>query len=305
MEPAGPTRHYKLRKGMVSLMADEWTKVSDAPLFDEHLLLGGVFEDEEPLLALPARYGSADEERAALGVGCGLSDLAGMSVLLVSGAAAENFMNAACAGKPLTVGECSFGAVVTGDGSVAAVPLVARTGDEEYLLVDPTEQGLALMPWLTFLAGIDSDGFRPFEGVSVSDVSTALHPLLLWGPQAPHVLSDYTPKGALPERGTVENLALDRIVSLVAAPVCGDMPCYLLLVPPQRARALWRSFLSFTVVGPVGLDALSSHARDALGWLSNLVRADEPDLDHRALVHHGLARPDGGYVGERALKQSV
>ena len=288
----------------MSAVADEWTSVSDAPLFDEHLLLGGVFEDEEPLLALPARYGSASDERSALGTGCGLSDLAGMTVLLVSGPAAERFMVAACAGRPLKVGECSFGAVVTGDGSVAAVPLVARTGDAEYLLIDPTEQGLALLPWLKFLAAIEQDGFRPFEGVEVEDVSTSLHPLLLWGPEAPRVLGDYTPQHHLPARGTVENTPLDRIMSLVAAPACGEMPCYLLLVPPARVRAIWRSLLSFTVVAPVGLAALAAHAHEALGWLSNLVRPEEPDLDHHALVHHGLARTSGGYVGERALKNT-
>ena len=32
---------------------DQWTRVQDAPLYHEHLLLGALYPDEEPLLAAP------------------------------------------------------------------------------------------------------------------------------------------------------------------------------------------------------------------------------------------------------------
>lgn len=284
-------------------MSNEWTRVSDAPLFHEHLLLGGIFEEDEPLLALPARYGDGSGEHDGLKQACGVSDLAGMSVVLVSGAQAPSFMSAACAGESLSVGECAFGAVITGDGTVAAVPLVARTGDTEFLLVDPTERGLSLIPWLSFLSSIEQDGFRPFEGVKVEDVSTSLHPLLLWGPAAAHVLGDYIKApDALPSRGQIANVSLDRIMSIISHPACGDNPCYLLLVPPMRARVLWRSFLSFTMVTPVGIDALKSHAQQNLRWLKKMVAEGDADFDHGTLRTHGLVRGQGGYIGERALK---
>lgn len=284
-------------------MGPTWTEISDAPLYDEHLLLGGAFLDDEAWLAMPHHYGDMAEETEAFGTGCALCDLSGMTNMLISGEGADAFVSAACANQSLAVGECSFGAVVTGDGSLASIPLVARTGDAEYLVCDPSARGMTLQPWLGFLVEIEQGGFRPFDSVTVEDESDALVPLLLWGPQATAVLADYVPSlESLPEPGRIASVRLDRIATIVAHVPNVDEPCYLLLVPPMAARVMWRSLLSFVSVSPVGASPLAGHARSTFPWMEPVLSSERLELALRELVEWELARPDGGYVGARALE---
>lgn len=288
-------------------MSTTWSVVSEAPLYHEHLLLGGIFDEEDALLAAPLRYGGSEEgaEREAHASSCGLTDLSGMSITLVSGERADAFAHAVCACEPLPVGSGAFGAVVTGDGQVAGIPLVTRTGDHEYLICDVTERGLAILPWMSFLANIEQQGYRPFEGVCVEDVSDSLHPLLLWGPMASRVLADYLESAAdLPLAGNVAQVTLDQRIHALAisVPMTNQEPCYLLLVPPASARVLWRSFLSFGDVTPVGTDALAHAGREQLTWLHKLL--DGEMLPHDMLRAAGLVRSEPDYVGARALVTS-
>ena len=283
-------------------MNASWSHFTEAPLYDEHLLLGGIFEGEDPLLATPIRYGDASGEHEAFAEGCALCDLSGMTGILVSGPGSDAFVTASCACEALAVGECGFGAVVTGDGSLASVPLIARTGEREYLIWDASERGLMLQPWLGFLRDIEQDGFKPFGEVSIEDVSDALVPLLLWGPKAREVLSDYvTDASPLPAAGCIRNVRLDRIECLVAAPSGPRHDCLLVMTPPAAARALWRSFLSFTQVSPVGSASLALRATSELPWMDAVLGAERLELALEQLLAWRRARPEGGFVGHRAL----
>lgn len=282
-------------------MAELWTKVEDAPLYAEHLLLGATYDDDEPLIAAPHHYGEGDDH-SVVAKGCALADLSGMTALLVSGEGSTAFVEAACARRPLTVGSCAFTAVVTGDGAVAATPLLARTGDNEYLLCDPSERGLALLPWLQFLAAIEQDGYRPFGSVKVEDVSANLVPLALWGPEAPEVLSDYLSRdGLLPRPGHVHTVELDRVQCVALCPVMGEQPCYLLFVPPTFVRLFWRSLLSFLQVTPLGTDGLSRAVSQHLPWYAPVIGSEELSMDFAELIALRIARGEGGFVGARAL----
>ncbi len=284
-------------------MNASWTTIDESPLYAEHLLLGATFDDDEPLLAAPPHYGNPHLEHAPFVEGCALCDLSGMTGILVSGQGSDAFVAAACANSTLAVGECAFGAVVTGDGSIASIPLVARTGDAEYLIWDASERGLMLHPWLHFLSDIEQDGYRPFGGVTVEDASDALVPLLLWGPQSSVVLADYVPSiDALPTPGHVTSIKLDRITCLVACPSKTIERCYLVLVPPAAARALWRSFLSFSAVDPVGTVSLSAHASSQLPWMEAVLGQERLELTLKQLLEWEIARTEGGFVGERALQ---
>ena len=284
-------------------MGPTWTEINEAPLYDEHLLLGGAFLDDDAWLATPHHYGDMRGEETAFGEGCALSDLSGMTNMLVSGEGADAFVSAACANQPLAIGECSFGAVITGDGSLASIPLVARTGDTEYLVCDPSVRGMALQPWLGFLVDIEQEGFRPFGTVTVEDESDALVPLLLWGPQATAVLADYVPSlDVLPQPGRIASVRLDRIATLIAHVPGVDEPCYLLLVPPTAARVMWRSLLSFLSVSPVGASPLAGQVRSVFPWMEAVLSEERLEIALHQLLEWELARPEGGYVGARALQ---
>lgn len=275
-----------------------------SPLYEEHLLLGGTFDGGEGRRLLgPSSYpiGSTGEPDPV--DGSVLVDLSGTPTILISGDGSQQFAEATLAGSRLAVGETAFEASLLGDGSMASVPLASRTGRQEYVLWDLTPRGETLFAWLGFVKGIESDGFRPYGGVSLEEVGERLVPLLLWGSTATAVLSDYARGGeGVPTSGGVGNLMLDgRIESLVASPKLGDEPAYLLLVPPAFARVMWRSLLSFPSVSPLGTTGLAARVEQALPWMPFLGTTDTLKLDASELLSQGLVREEGGFIGSRGI----
>jgi aminomethyltransferase len=192
--------------------------------------------------------------------------------------------------------------VLSGDGSLIALPYVARTGDAEYLLWDPTERGAALSAWLSFLAGIEQQGVRAFDNVAVEDVSGSLHPLLLCGAQAPAVLADYLAEGeACPAAGTVCAVSLDRMQALVAGVPLANLTCYLMLVPPQQVRVLWRSLLSFASVEPMGSEGLDRLVGRRLPWHRRMAEPGQLAPSRAELEDWGVLHAPDGFVGVRGL----
>lgn len=268
-------------------------------LHDEHLLLGaklGLGADERQA---PRSYAGVDEHMA-FDECVALVDLSGLGSRLITGHAASALVSAVFAGRELAIGQMAPEVALTGDGGIASVALLARTGTQEYACWDLAGRGDILSSWLAFVAAIEQRGVRPFDGCQIEDASDALVPLLLWGPQAPNVLSDYLGDQTLPERGTIASRMFDRIGCLVGAPALDDTPCYLVLVPPLYARVLWRSFLSFQSVSPVGIDAFVQ--RIAKGY-PFLAAAGETRLaaTRQQLESSGLLRREHTFIGARGL----
>lgn len=264
-------------------------------LFEEHQLLGASMEELEGTgLLLPMSYPGEE-----LGHETILADLTGLPYALLSGSDALTLAEMACAGPLLSVGECSFEAVLFGDGRLVGTPLVFRTGDSEYCILDLASKNDACMEWLLGLSLLSQGSERVFVDANLEDASEMLVPLLIKGAQARLVLSDYLSEDArLPEPGKVRTLALDRIQALVAAPqVLEDT--FIVLVPPARARALWRSFLSFPFVQPIGFYGLREMFERELPWYP-LLESSEP-AHAPVLAMYGLIRDKGQFVGMRGL----
>lgn len=273
------------------------------PLYEEHLLLGATFERTELGALRTVAYGASEPVAESLADGTLLADASGMRMLLASGDPVAAFGEAAFAAEPLSVGRAGFSPVFLGDGAVASIPLAARTGDHELLTFDASPRGGVLSAWLTFVASIEQGGFRPYEGLEVEDVSHDLVPLVLWGNDSPRVLGDYVGgAGALPRVGRVANLMLDGHIPVVACAVeLGGAPLYVMLVPPDFARVLWRSLLSFRGVRPTGLAELWDAARERVPWLEAMQKPDRVRLDRADLLEWGLIRPSADFIGGRAL----
>lgn len=271
-------------------------------LHEEHALLGASFAPSETTGLLSVRSYAREAEGAPAAGEAWLTDLTGATYLLVSGSDAEPLAYAAFAGTTLPVGGCAFSATLSGDGSLLSIPLVARCGDTEFVVIDPTPRGEALFAWTGLLAHAESDGVRAFPLVSTCDASDMLVPLALCGPVAEHVLSDYLHGASLPAPGQVRQLRLDAIDVVVVrpgAPLAQDV--LVVLVPPARARVLWRSLLSFTEVSPVGVPALAGLLAGALPW-GELLRGTGPEhVSRDRLARWGLVRDGGDFVGGRAL----
>lgn len=231
---------------------------------------------------------------------CALVDLSGMSYTLVSGAAGKSFVEAVFAGKKLEVGEVSFECALTGDGSLASIGLLARSGQNEYVVVDASERSLILEEWLTVIASVEQNGVAPYAEVALEDATPLLTPLLLAGKKAKKVLSDYLGEQELPQDSSLCNLLLDQsIPALVANVSSKKIPAYLVMVPPVHTVILFRSLLSFEVVHPLGRKQLLEALKMYLPWFSELVSHTKVVIAKDKLEGWGLLRDSDDFIGAR------
>lgn len=230
---------------------------------------------------------------------CALVDLSGISYTLVSGAVAQNFVEAVFAGKQLEVGETSFECALTGDGSLSSIGLLARSGQNEYVMLDASERSLVLEEWLSIIASVEQNGVTPYAKVSLEDATPLLTPLLLAGKKAKKVLMDYLGE-QLPEDSKLCNLMLDQTIpALVANVSTKKVPAYLVMVPPVHTVILFRSLLSFEMVHPLGHKQLIEGLTTYLPWFSELATNTKVVLAKDKLEGWGLLRASADFIGAR------
>ena len=231
---------------------------------------------------------------------CALIDLSGIGYTLVSGTSAQNFVEAVFAGKQLEVGETSFECALTGDGSLSSIGLLARSGQNEYVVLDASERSLVLNEWLSIIASVEQNGVAPYAEVSLEDATPLLTPLLLAGKKAKKVLMDYLGEQKLPEDSKLCNLMLDRTIpALVANVSTKKVPAYLVMVPPVHTVILFRSLLSFETVHPLGHNQLIESLKTFLPWFSELASNTKVVVAKDKLEGWGLLRASDDFIGAR------
>ena len=231
---------------------------------------------------------------------CALIDLSGIGYTLVSGTSAQNFVEAVFAGKQLEVGETSFECALTGDGSLSSIGLLARSGQNEYVVLDASERSLVLDEWLSIIASVEQNGVAPYAEVSLEDATPLLTPLLLAGKKAKKVLMDYLGEQRLPEDSKLCNLMLDQTIpALVANVSTKKVPAYLVMVPPVHTVILFRSLLSFETVHPLGHKQLIEGLKTYLPWFSELASNTKVVVAKDKLESWGLLRASDDFIGAR------
>ncbi len=231
---------------------------------------------------------------------CALIDLSGIGYTLVSGTSAQNFIEAVFAGKQLEVGETSFEWALTGDGSLSSIGLLARSGQNEYVVLDASERSLVLDEWLSIIASVEQNGVAPYAEVSLEDATPLLTPLLLAGKKARKVLMDYLGEQKLPEDAKLCNLMLDQTIpALVANVSTKKVPAYLVMVPPVHTVILFRSLLSFETVHPLGHKQLIEGLKTYLPWFSELASNTKVVVAKDKLESWGLLRASDDFIGAR------
>ena len=231
---------------------------------------------------------------------CALVDLSGISYTLVSGAVAQNFVEAVFAGRQLEVGEASFECALTGDGSLSSIGLLARSGQNEYVVLDASERSLVLDEWLSIIASVEQNGVAPYAEVSLEDATPLLTPLLLAGKKTKKVLMDYLGEQTLPEDSKLCNLMLDQTIpALVANVSTKKVPAYMVMVPPVHTVILFRSLLSFETVHPLGHKQLIEGLKRYLPWFSELVSNTKVVVAKDKLEGWGLLRASDNFIGAR------
>ena len=231
---------------------------------------------------------------------CALIDLSGIGYTLVSGVAAQNFVEAVFAGKQLEIGETSFECALTGDGSLSSIGLLARSGQNEYVVLDASERSLVLDEWLSIIASVEQNGVAPYAEVSLEDATPLLTPLLLAGKKTKKVLMDYLGKQTLPEDSKLCNLMLDQTIPVLVANVSTKkVPAYLVMVPPVHTVILFRSLLSFETVHPLGHKQLIEGLKTYLPWFSELASNTKVVVVKDKLEGWGLLRASDDFIGAR------
>ena len=231
---------------------------------------------------------------------CALIDLSGIGYTLVSGTSSQNFVEAVFAGKQLEVGEASFECALTGDGSLSSIGLLARSGQNEYVVLDASERSLVLDEWLSIIASVEQNGVAPYVEVSLEDATPLLTPLLLAGKKVKKVLMDYLGEQKLPEDSKLCNLMLDQTIpALVANVSTKKVPAYLVMVPPVHTVILFRSLLSFETVHPLGHKQLIEGLKRYLPWFSELVSNTKVVVAKDKLEGWGLLRASDNFIGAR------
>ena len=231
---------------------------------------------------------------------CALIDLSGIGYTLLSGVAAQNFVEAVFAGKQLEVGEASFECALTGDGSLSSIGLLARSGQNEYVVLDASERSLVLDEWLSIIASVEQNGVAPYAEVSLEDATPLLTPLLLAGKKAKKVLMDYLGEQRLPEDSKLCNLMLDQTIpALVVNISTKKVPAYLVMVPPVHTVILFRSLLSFETVHPLGHKQLIEGLKTYLPWFSELASNTKVVVAKDKLEGWGLLRASDDFIGAR------
>lgn len=231
---------------------------------------------------------------------CALIDLGGIGYTLVSGTSSQNFVEAVFAGKQLEVGEASFECALTGDGSLSSIGLLARSGQNEYVVLDASERSLVLDEWLSIIASVEQNGVAPYAEVSLEDATPLLTPLLLAGKKTKKVLMDYLGEQKLPEDSKLCNLMLDQTIpALVANVSTKKVPAYLVMVPPVHTVILFRSLLSFETVHPLGHKQLIEGLKTYFPWFSELASNTKVVVAKDKLEGWGLLRASDDFIGAR------
>lgn len=273
-------------------------------LYHEHVYLGATFATSaNGDLLVPASY-AGETSVDHPGEGALLADLTGFTFLLLSSRNADALCDAAFCAERIEPGCAAYEPALTGEGTVSSIPLVARTGASEYVVLDASRRGPVLHGWLSFLAGIRKDGYAPYEGVELEDAAKMLVALLVAGPDARQILSDYVMDASeLPSPRQVRRCTLDHIPAFVIGlpDAAGARPGYVLLVAPPSAVVLWRSLLSFSEVKPVGHDAVSSMLESDLPWGGLLAKRGIAETSRDELTGWHLLREGNDFVGQRAL----
>jgi aminomethyltransferase len=199
----------------------------------------------------------------------------------------------------LAPGDIKVSLCLAGDGTIVAPVLLACTAATEFTLWTASECAEGLRAWLEALIGVEQAGVKPFDGVALSEESETIATICLAGPDSRRILEDYT--SVLPKSNTIIDGRLDKLGCVLAQLDLSNDPAWLIWTHETQARTLWRSFLSFEEVVPVGASALWAYVGET--WPGIVEFLDDPVLPHKPeeLKLSKLLRSGGDFVGARAL----
>ena len=277
---------------------DSNTALARAPLYDEHLALGGTLVGFAGY-AMPVRYGPGimaehEQTRSA----AGLFDVSHMGQLRLTGpdaaAALERLVPGDIAG--LASGAMRYTQFTNDDGGIL-----------DDLIVTGSEGGLLLV----VNAARKSEDIAHLEqrlgpGVSLT-VLTGRALVALQGPKAASVLDRFAPGSAGLPFMTAGSFAIDGAEALISRSGYTGEDGFEISLPEDAAPALWCRLAAEPEVGPAGLGA-----RDSLRLEAGLCLYGHDIDETTSPVEAGLAwsigkrrRREGGFPGAGRIQREL
>lgn len=278
-------------------------------LSQEHALLGAHLEPAANGYLEASYYGDGASEPEAFCQGAALCDVGSLVSTCISGKEAAAFVSAVFTGPVPFAGQIVCSLALTGTGTVVSCALVAGIGPQDFCIWAPAETAEGLDSWLHGIAAIEQEGIAPYASVTFEPGAPFSTMLSMAGPQAPQVLGDYLAKDVkLPDPGTLVNISLDAIDIVMMRPEIpdsdqknADKSAYLMVIPNQKVALLWRSFLSFDTVTPVGTSAFWGWVQQQCPGVVDLLDEPTKPVTPQDLSLEDWLRPTGDFIGARAL----
>ena len=278
-------------------------------LAQEHALLGATLEPAANGYLEASYYGDGASEPQAFTQDAALCDVGSLVSTCISGKEAAAFVSAVFTGPVPFAGQVVCALALTGTGTVVSPALVAGIGPQDFCIWVPAETAEGLDSWLHGIAAIEQDGKAPYASVTFEPGAPFSTMLAMVGPEAPQVLADYLQEGSeLPNAGTVANVSLDAIETVVLHPQIpgaakndAHNDAYLIVTPNQKVVLLWRSFLSFNSVVPVGTSAFWGWVQKMCPGVVELLDEPTKPVTPQDLHLESWLRPTSDFIGARAL----
>jgi hypothetical protein len=200
------------------------------------------------------------------------------------------------------VGAAAAALILTGQGEIIDLVILARTGDTEYMLTTHPATKDEVFAWLEAHAELSDEAGSVFSQLELEDKTKDLKTVAVYGPAAHCIVNDLA-------GGELDAALLGRCVGLCEL---DGLPAFVfsyplleggyfeLSVAPNCAPSLEHLLLSFSEIDPDSWEEYCAKRQAARTWFSGAEqseyrRPDSPELS-------ALMRTTRDFVGARALE---
>ncbi len=250
--------------------------------------------------------------------GTWFSDSSPIGKIRISGENASEFVRVMTTVEPWRLempGQFAVALVLNAEGDIIDLVMIARTGDQEYILFSSPETTDELVMWLQAHAEIvDGEGGAVFEDLGVEDVSSPIATIALYGPKAQMILDELSGKDVSETLGD-KNLALFPIGQLQVMivrwpflrahgwqmPLEAEGEVFEVYLPAQASEDFKQILLGFAEIDPESFEDYKARRRAAHTWFAPAEQAAYIKPESSGL--RALLRSSSDYVGAKALER--
>ena len=266
------------------------TTTTKTPLHQVALDSGALF-DLEAGWELPASFGDADAEFAALTQGIGLLDTSHVGRINATGPDVLDLLNRISTNEVenLAPGTGAHTVLTTDKGRILDLIWVYNSGDGFLILTSP-QTSLRVIEWI--------DKYTIIEDIELDDVTYSTGMVSLIGPQLPDFLARASPGSAI-EPDSIAHSVLGTASMQVVRRTLGQLPRADIIFQAEDAAEVWGNFVSLGGV-PAGQQAYHT-ARVQAGAPEGGVDMSESYNPLETGLWGSISFTKGCYIGQEVI----